>query len=343
MSFSDLKEQSAVAEQLQRSLKNGRLAHAYLFVGAAGSGKQAMAKTLAKALNCLKKDHDSCDACDSCRRIEAEEHPDVYWLKPESKSRRIRVEQVREFENKVNLRSSMGRMKVGIILDADCMGEEASNAFLKTLEEPPPQTIILMLSAQPQRLLPTILSRCLKISFGPVTDQDEAAWRGRLDPLLQEFVGSGASRVVKSYWLLAGITALLQESRETIRKAAEAEAESTENLDADAREKLEDQMEARVEGRYREERERLLEELYLWFADVLLHVEGADGKLLARPASSATTRQMAQRLSWQEASANVEAIEQIREALARNISEPLALEVGLLKLCANAASAEGVR
>ena len=332
MSFSDLEQQRAVAEQLQRSLKNGRLAHAYLFVGGAGSGKRAMAKALAKALNCSKKEHDSCDACDSCRRIENDEHPDIYWLRPESKSRRIRVDQVREFESKANLRSSMGRMKVGVILDADCLTEEASNAFLKTLEEPPAQTIILLLSTQPQRLLPTILSRCLKISFGPVTDQDEAAWRGRLDPVLEEFAGNASSRTVKSYRLLAGITALLQQTRESIRQAAETEMEGYENLDVEALEELEEQMAARVEGEYRAERERLLEELYVWFADVLLAVEGADEKLLARPASGATTRRVAQGLNWEQASANVEAIEQIREALSRNINEPLALEVGLLKL-----------
>src|SRR5277367_399042 len=85
MSFSDFQEQQEIAAQLHRSLERGRLAHAYLFVGPRGSGKEAMARTLAKALNCAEKEHDSCDHCDSCRRIDEGAHPDVYWVRPESK------------------------------------------------------------------------------------------------------------------------------------------------------------------------------------------------------------------------------------------------------------------
>src|SRR6266478_3103861 len=185
MPFNDLQEQRPVAEQLHRSLQRGRLAHAYLFSGPRGSGKEAMARTLAKALNCSEADHDSCDRCDSCRRVDEGIHPDVYWVRPESKSRRIQIDQVREFMKSVNLCSSMGGVKVGIIVDADCMGEEASNAFLKTLEEPPAQTIIILLTTQPQRLLPTILSRCLRISFGPA-GKLVSPYRDRIVPLLTQ-------------------------------------------------------------------------------------------------------------------------------------------------------------
>src|SRR2546426_7059159 len=92
MSFKDLGGQHAVADQLRRSLQHERLAHAYLLAGRRGSGKQLVARTLAKSLNCLEREHDSCDRCDSCKRIEGGIHPDVYWVWPESKSRRITVE-----------------------------------------------------------------------------------------------------------------------------------------------------------------------------------------------------------------------------------------------------------
>src|SRR5580704_10247024 len=222
MSFSDLKQSEAVAGQLQRSLQRGRLAHAYLFTGPRGSGKEAVARTLAKALNCTEKDHDSCDHCDSCRRVDEGAHPDVYWVRPESKSRRIRVEQMREFMKSVNLRSSMGRVKVGIVVDADCMGEEASNAFLKTLEEPPAQTVIILLTADPQRLLPTILSRCLRISFGPVEAGAGSPYREKLLPLLAKFSASGQGQVADSYKLLAQLTVVLQEIRHEARTRIEA-------------------------------------------------------------------------------------------------------------------------
>ncbi len=334
MSFSELKKQKAVAEQLRRSLERGRLAHAYLFAGPRGSGKEAVARTLAKALNCSEKDHDSCDRCDSCRRVNDDTHPDVYWVRPESKSRRIQVDQMREFMKAVNLRSSMGGVKVGIIVDADCMNEEASNAFLKTLEEPPAQTIILLLCSQPQRLLPTILSRCLRISFSPATERIQSAYGAKLRPLLTGFSARGEERVVNSYRLLAEVTALLQEIRKETRIRIEAEVnlERYEELEPNVRERLEDQMEARIEGEYRAAREQVLEEMYAWFGDVLLCTEDADEKLLAHPDRAPAARRVAAGLAYPQAINNLDAIDQIRDSLFRNISETLALEVGLLKL-----------
>lgn len=334
MSFSDLKEHKDIAEQLRHSLERGRLAHAYLFAGPRGSGKQAVARTLAKALNCLEQDHDSCDRCDSCRRVDDGVHPDVYWVKPESKSRRIQIDQMREFMKAVNLRSSMGGVKVGIIVDADCMGEEASNAFLKTLEEPPAQTVIILLCSEPQRLLPTILSRCLKISFGPVRERVRSPYGEKLLPLLAGFTTRGMERIVNSYRLLAEVTALLQEIRQQTRDRIEEETnlDRYEELEPNVRERLEDQMEARIEGEYRAAREQVLEEMYGWFGDVLLCTENADEELLTHPGQASAARRAASGLNYRQASQNLDAIEQIRDSLSRNISETLALEVSLLKL-----------
>jgi DNA polymerase-3 subunit delta' len=330
MSFSDLGVQPLIATQLQRSLERGRLAHAYLFLGARGAGKETVARTLAKALNCENKDFDSCDHCDTCRRIETGHHPDIYWVRPESKSRRITVEQIREFEKAVNLKASMARIKVGLVIDADCMGEEASNAFLKTLEEPPAQTIIILLTAQPQRLLTTILSRCLKISFGAVA-QAESPYRSRLLPVLMKFTNRSVAGV---YQLHAAVTGLLQALRGEIRERVEAEQnlDRYAELDAKIRDRLETQCEARIEGEYRAAREQVLEELYSWFGDVWLCVEKAEAGLLEHPDQLPELQAAAIDLTPARAAGNLDAIEQIREALTRNINETLALEVGLLKL-----------
>lgn len=334
MAFNELRQQPVVADQLRRSLERGRIAHAYLFYGPRGSGKEAMARTLAKALNCLEKDSDSCDCCDSCRRIDEAVHPDVYWVRPESKSRRITVDKIREFERAINLKPTMARMKVGVIVDADCMNEEAANAFLKTLEEPPAQTIILLLTAQPQRLLPTVLSRCLRISFGPTADRSASPYRIKLLPLLTKFSPRDDERIAGCYQLLAGINALLQETRSELRQQIEAEAnlDRYEELEPKVRERLEEQLEARIEGEYRAAREQVLEEIYSWFGDVLLCVVGADERLLEHPDQVTSARRAAAGLSAEQAAGNLDAIEQIRESLARNIAETLALEVGLLKV-----------
>jgi DNA polymerase-3 subunit delta' len=333
MSFGDQAEHSSLAQQLRRSLQHGRVAHAYLFAGPRDGGKEAMAQTLAKALNCPEKEADSCDRCDSCRRIEARVHPDVHWVRPESKSRRISVDQIREFERSIHLRPTEARVKVGIIADADCMGEEASNAFLKTLEEPPGQTVILLLSAEPQRLLPTILSRCLKISFGQ-TARAGSAYRARLLPLLTKLLDRDRGGIAHAYRVLAEVTALLQGIRAEIRSVVEADEnlERYEELDPKVRERMENQMEARIEGEYRAAREQVLEEIYLWFGDLLLCVEGADAGLFEHSEVAQAVQRAAAGLTYARASVNLDAIEQIRESLARNISETLALEVGLLKI-----------
>ena len=334
MSFSDLTQQLAVAAQLQRSLQGGRLAHAYLFTGPRGSGKETVAAALAKALNCTETEHDSCDRCDSCRRVDEGVHPDVYWVRPEKKSRRIGVEQIRALEKAVNLKPSMARVKVGIIVDADCLSEEASNAFLKTLEEPPAQTVIVLLSAEPQRLLPTILSRCLKLSFGPTAPRAPSPHQEKLLPLLAQLATPGQSKIAAAYRLLTGVTALLQEIRKPIAERLEAEADLDryEGLEPDARERLEAQLAARIKGEYRAARGLVLEELYSWFADLLLCVQGADEQLLEHRDMIGGLRRAAAGLNYERANANLEAIEQARESLSRNISEVFALEISFLKL-----------
>ena len=331
MSFNDLTNHRAIADQLQHSLERGRLAHAYLFTGARGSGKEDVARTLAQALNCLEQENDACGRCDSCRRIAAGNHPDIHWVRPESKSRRITVDQLREFERAVNLKAATARVKVGLIVDAECLNEEASNAFLKTLEEPPAQTIIILLTAEPQRLLPTILSRCLRIGFGPVA-RATSPYRAQLLPVLQQF--AAARGVAGAYQLLAALTGLLQQLRDEIRQAAEtaADLDRYKELDPKTRERLDTQLEARIAGEYRAACEQVLEELYSWFADVLLCVERADPALLDHPEQLDALQRNAANLTPDQAAANLDAIEAAREAVARNISETFALEVALLKL-----------
>ncbi len=141
--------------RLERSLEHGRLAHAYLFAGPPGSGKETAARWLAQSLNCEDAGTDravaGCGRCDACRRVAEGVHPDVYWVRPESKSRRITVERVRLFEESIRLKSGSGGIKIGVLIDADCLTDQAANAFLKTLEEPPSQTVILLLTGPPSR------------------------------------------------------------------------------------------------------------------------------------------------------------------------------------------------
>ena len=320
MSFSQHTGQKRVAGQLRGSLERGRLAHAYLFIGPRDSGKRAMAVTLAQAVNCEKLDGDACGRCVSCRRIGSKTHPDVYWVQPESKSRRIAIEQIRDFIRAVNLKAGEARIKVGLIVDADRMGDEAANAFLKTLEEPPANTIMILLTAEPQRLLPTILSRCLKLSFGPVAGAAGSPYREKILPLLAQFAAQREARVPASYQLLAAVTGILKQVRAKIEE--EQQTDRYDDLEADARKRFEDQMAARIEGEYRAAREQVLEEIYRWFGDLVLSTVGAHEK--PPPAAKDFT--------YEQACAGLDAIERVRDSLQRNVAETFALEVGFLNL-----------
>src|SRR5215475_4467582 len=178
MAFKDLPKEGQGVQLLQRSLQRGRLGHGYLFTGHQLENLEGLARTLAKTLNCLEPvgverkgegtavGIDCCDKCLNCRKIEHGNHADVHWVRPESKSRIITVDQMRELMKEIQLKPTEAGYKVGVIVAADRLRVEAANAFLKTLEEPPAKSILILLTTEPQRILETILSRCLRLNFG---------------------------------------------------------------------------------------------------------------------------------------------------------------------------------
>jgi DNA polymerase-3 subunit delta' len=156
---------------LQRGLAQGRQAHAYLFVGPPQVGKRTLALELAQALNC-EGPEPPCQECAPCRRIAAGIHADVQVVGIEvgdgGAHKDIRIQQIRDIERAVSLRPFEGRCRVIIIDPADAMNEEAQNAFLKTLEEPPPDVVFALITSRPQALRATIHSRCQRLDLSPL-------------------------------------------------------------------------------------------------------------------------------------------------------------------------------
>src|SRR5207237_1648125 len=149
--------------------EQNRLAHAYLISGPPGSGKQRLAAELASLVNGTP----SSDVFSARAR-------DIFVAQPESKSRRIVIEQIRDLEHALKMRASNARRKVAILPDADRLVVQAANAFLKTLEEPPKDSLLLLLSALPEALPETILSRCIAIPLAPnvqrQSNDEEEKW-----------------------------------------------------------------------------------------------------------------------------------------------------------------------
>ena len=185
--YDDIIGQKRQIEQLERARKSGRVAHAYLFFGPDGVGKERVAFAFARALNCGSGEQAPCGECESCIKIEKRVHPDVRMVASEKElvdreliereksrlpSAQIRNAQLDELSDLFRHRPYLGRWKVVIVVDADLMNPNSQNRFLKTLEEPSADSVIILVSAHPEALLPTVRSRCQALAFGPLsTDQ----------------------------------------------------------------------------------------------------------------------------------------------------------------------------
>lgn len=200
LSFESLKGQDSAVSYLKASLRNNRISHAYIFSGPDGVGKRLAAVNFAKALNCLSpvsgspcdpsalrqaqgrpeqgrrtagsgshlEPVEGCDRCSSCKKIDSSNHPDIFVLKPEEEGASIKIEDARVLIKNVYLKPFEARRKVYIIEGAEYMKREAANALLKTLEEPPADSVIILLTENTKTLLHTVVSRCQVVKFFPL-------------------------------------------------------------------------------------------------------------------------------------------------------------------------------
>lgn len=177
MSWDKVRGHGAILESFRAALARGRFGQAYLFIGPPGVGKHLFARQLAKALLCDKPPEplESCDRCPACAQVEAGTHPDVFAVRTPDDKHELPVESIREFCANLAIKSRMGSRKVGIVEDADDFNTESANAFLKTLEEPPPGCVLILLATSLDRQLPTILSRSQIVRFKPLQPDDMRA------------------------------------------------------------------------------------------------------------------------------------------------------------------------
>ena len=311
---------------LRNARANGRQPHALLFTGAADAGTHRLALALAAELNGARADS-----------LESLHHPSCRVLRPGSKIRTISIDAVRSVEPFLALRAAEGETKLVIIDEADRLLDEAANAFLKTLEEPPPQTLIILITALPQKLLPTILSRCVRL------DLRDARRGVRLTNAQQAFLPAVAAALplvgsdVAALALRADFQALLAERKEQITKRltaaikaeAKAIAEGTDIRDWEARQK--DATAALIETEYLAEREQMLELLSLCLGQsVLLASHAPDVQpLTPEIAGLAAARPVAELLL------RMRALEALRTDLNFNVNEALTLDSHLLNIIGN--------
>jgi len=175
MAWSTILGHDAVVERFRHSLARGRMAHAYLFVGPEGTGKRLFARELAKALLCTEGEGEACGRCRACRKVDHGNHPDVSLIRRIERTAKgerrtqIVIDQVREeIQHPIGYKPFEGAYKAFIVDDADRMTEEAQNCLLKTLEEPPPHSLLILVAARTEPFVETVVSRCQVVRFRPL-------------------------------------------------------------------------------------------------------------------------------------------------------------------------------
>jgi DNA polymerase-3 subunit delta' len=312
-----------------RALSGPTPPHAFLFIGPEHVGKAAVAAKLAQAVNCAGAEP-PCGECRPCQRIAAGIHADVQTVCVELEEsgpqrKAISVDQVREVERAVALNPFEGKSRVVIIDPADEMTVQAQNAFLKTLEEPPPRVVFVLIAEREDRMLETVRSRCRRIDFGltPMAEVEAELAARNIEPqrarLLARLCGGRPGWALE----MAAEAGKLEKRRETLESARELARLSVRDRMALAERLTED---------FRKDRERvvaLLGEWQGWWRDVMLAQRGAaDG--IANVDMAAAVREDAERYDAAGVSAFVQALRDARQQLGENVQPRLALDSLLL-------------
>lgn len=317
MSFSRVVGHERIVAILRRALAADMISHAYLFHGVDGLGMKEIALAMVEAVFC--DTGEGCGECPSCRKVAGERHPDLHLVRPDGAF--IKIDQVRELQKELSYRPFEARKKACIIEEAERMNPAAANAFLKTLEEPPGDALLILLTTHRDGVLPTILSRCQQLRFPPLPTETLAAHL-RESGADEEAAGIAAAlacgSLEKARAALAGDR--LRSRRILLERVCGLSSGNIIPILAAAEELARDK-ESAIE---------LVELLQLFWRDVLIVATGSRGvtntdllPLLRRAAELNTPEQTVEKL---------ERIARVRKALARNANPRLAAEVLFMDL-----------
>ncbi len=317
----------AAFQYLATARREGRLGHAYLVSGLGRNDRLKFAERLIRLVN------DS--TAPNLQEMAAE---GVTLIEPEMKSRRIGIEAVRDFERSFYLRGAVGKTKVGIFVDADRLTQQATNAFLKTLEEPPAGSLLILLTASPAELLDTVLSRCIKVPLflpeSQLGDEDRPEEEKQLlDALARHF--SGPLTPPRALALGRMWSTLLDEIEETIAKTTESEHKKEVSHYRDTTgasgawlKEREDHYKALSSSRYQQQRKRLAEVLLLWFGDLIRLSAGGDRVLFSEYRTVLETA--APKTDTADLLRRLRCLEDLLRYYETNVSEALATELTFL-------------
>ncbi len=342
--FSTLIGNDEVKESLRRLLSGGRLPGSMLFTGEEGIGKKLFALELAKALNCRqRKGVEACDQCSSCKRLSRSafppftsdddnkermiwsEHADVAMVRPHKQI--IRVKPMRELEREANFRPFEGTARVFIVEDADYMNDQAANALLKTLEEPPPASHLILTTSNPTALLATIRSRCQMIRFAPIAAAEVErfliAQKALSDDDARLLARTSQGSIGRA---LAGDVETYRDRRETMLGVLRALTVTQDRVE------LLHLAEGLATAKDRNEYEQRLDALEILIRDAWALTLGRPGGTIVNGDLLAPLQPIAAELKSEQAAAWLKQIEELRGTLEVNINRKIASDALLLTM-----------
>ncbi len=303
-----------ILKQLYHAIASNRVAGAYLFVGVANVGKETVALNFAKSINCRTSDEGACGTCLSCRKADDGNHPDLQIIRPSGAW--IKIDQIRELQKRIIYRPLEGVRKVYILTEAERMNLEAANCLLKTLEEPPADSGLILLTTNLDALLPTIRSRCQIIPFHPLVVSELAGH------LMERFDidQSQALRVAATTGGAVGKALTLLQDGASFDEEIPEIMIANNRLDA-----------FRIAEKWTQQPEAL-DHLVTWYRDLVLLHQGAPTDLLTHVHHVEQLKQLTARYSRLQLQSAIKAIFETKAMLQRNVNATLALEVLALKL-----------
>jgi len=324
MSFKDIYGHDKQIAILQTTMAKRRVPHAYLFYGMKGIGKRTTAVVFAKAMNCLEgeKAFDACDSCSSCRKIVHRNHPDVTIVAAEGQF--IRIGEIRYLQNQMKFKPFEGGKRIFIIVDADKMNITAANALLKTLEEPSPSNILILVTSRPYQLPLTILSRCQHLRFNPLQRETIASFlQDRLSMDAESarvFASSSGGSIGKA--LEMSRDAFLTLRNTILSKISENRMEDPLNVLSFA-------------GDFGKDRREIIDRINILrtcYRDALVYKETAKMERLINQDCVETIKSIADRLSGRDILNNIKTVGWALDAIDRNANKALTLEAMMFRI-----------
>lgn len=321
-----------LCKRLKQAKAKGRTGQAYLLVGDDVEFLEKFAYAWAQTAACLSPNPDgsACGHCQCCTLFKNNAYPELHTIRPQSKSRTITVDDMRDFEHVISLSTPSGFLKIGMLVEAERLNTSSQNAFLKTLEEPPQNTMLLLLTVSPRTLLPTTKSRCQTISLlRNKQDYSQIAEQGLFKYISLLKRQAGASAGIKA---AAGIAKILTAQHANAEEIIQSQKDSNWDKveDPKIRKQLEEERKAKIEAEYVRLRNIVTSAIQAWFLQRMLIASDADSSLLPNP--EILKDAPCPKVPMEEAVQDIKYVADFLKALSGNVDEKIALDAMCLSI-----------